>query len=195
LTVSLRPARWNWLVIALHWLAGGLILFLLAQGWTMARGGLSAAMTFDLYQLHKSFGFVVLALTAARLLGRAAVTAPAAAPKSAWEQRLAALVQASLYALTFAAILAGWLVVSPIPTRFFDLFVIPNIAGPDGALFAGATLAHWLSAYAIAGLVALHVAGAFKHHWINRDDLLTRMLPGWRAAARSVKSEDAPGAS
>jgi cytochrome b561 len=181
LTVSLRPARWNGLVIALHWLAGGLILFLLAQGWTMVHGGFDAATTFDLYQLHKSFGFVVLALTAARLLARAAFTAPAAAPKSAWEQRLAAFVQASLYALTLAAILAGWLVVStsplPIPTKFFNLFVIPNIAAPDGALFTRATLAHALMAYVIAALVALHVAGALKHHWIDRDDVLKRMLP------------------
>ena len=181
MTADARPARWNGLVIALHWLAGALILFLLAQGWTMAHGGLSAAMTFDLYQQHKSFGFVVLALTAVRLLARAAFTAPAAAPKSAWEQRLAALVQASLYALTLAAILAGWLVVStsplPIPTRFFNLFVIPNIAEPNSALFAAATVAHALLAYAIACLVALHVAGTIKHHWIDRDDVLTRMLP------------------
>jgi cytochrome b561 len=181
LTATLRPARWNALAIALHWLAGALILFLLAEGWTMAHAGFDAATTFDLYQLHKSFGFVVLALTAARLGGRAAFTAPAAAPSALWEQRLAAFVQASLYALTLAAVLAGWLLVStsplPIPTRFFNLFVIPNIAGPDGALFAHATLAHALLAYAIAGLVALHVAGALKHHWIDRDDAVTRMLP------------------
>ncbi len=181
MTASLRPARWNLLAIVLHWLAGALILFLLAEGWAMAHAGFNAATTFDLYQLHKSFGFVVLALTAARLGGRAAFTAPAAAPFALWEQRLAAFVQASLYVLTLAAILAGWLLVStsplPIPTRFFNLFVIPNIAGPNGALFARATLAHELLAYAIAGLVALHVAGALKHHWIDRDDALTRMLP------------------
>jgi cytochrome b561 len=181
LTVSLRPARWNALAIALHWLAGALILFILAEGWTMAHAGFNAATTFDLYQLHKSFGFVVLALTAARLGGRAAFTAPAAAPSALWEQRLAAFVQASLYVLTLAAILAGWLVVStsplPIPTKFFNLFVIPNIAVPDGALFAGATLAHALMAYAIAALVALHVAGALKHQWIDRDDVFARMLP------------------
>src|SRR5271165_1629954 len=134
----------------------------------MIHGGFDAATTFDLYQLHKSFGFVVLALTATRLGGRAAFTAPAAAPSALWEQRL-------------AAFFAGWLVVStsplPIPTKFFNLFVIPNIAGPDGALFARATLAHALMAYAIAALVALHIAGALKHHWIVRDDVLTRMLP------------------
>ena len=114
----------------------------------MVHGGLAAATTFDLYQQHKSLGFVVLALTAARLLSRALVTAPAAAPSALWEQRLAALVQTLLYLLTAAAILAGWLLVSasplPIPTRFFDLFVIPNIAPPDVALFAGAKLAHVL---------------------------------------------------
>ncbi len=184
MTVSLPPARWNGLTIALHWLAGALILFLLAEGWAMAHAGFDAATTFDLYQLHKSFGFVVLALTAVRLVARTAVTAPAAAPGSAWEQRLAALVQASLYALTLGAILAGWLVVSasplPIPTKFFDLFVIPNIARADNAVFAGARFAHALMAYAIAGLVALHVAGAVKHHWIDRDDVLARMLPARR---------------
>jgi cytochrome b561 len=181
LTVSLSPARWNGLTIALHWLAGALILFLLAGGWAMIHAGFDAATTFDLYQLHKSFGFVVLAVTAARLAARAAVKAPAAAPSALWEQRLAALVQASLYALTLGAILAGWLVVSasplPIPTRFFDLFVIPNIAAPNDALFANASLAHTLIAHAIAGLIALHVAGAIKHHWIDRDDVLARMLP------------------
>ena len=167
----------------LHWLAGALILFLLAEGWAMIYAGFDAATTFNLYQLHKSIGFVVLALTAARLAARAAFTAPAAAPGSAWEQRLAAFVQACLYALAIGAIAAGWLLVSasplPIPTRFFDLFVIPNIAGPDNALFAGASLAHGFMAYAIAALVAVHAAGAVKHHWIDRDDVLARMLP-WR---------------
>jgi cytochrome b561 len=147
------------------------------------RDGFGAATVFNLYQWHKSLGFVILALTAARLIAHMSVTAPAAAPFSPWEQRLAALVQASLYALTIPAIVAGWLVVSasplPIPTRFFDLFVIPNIAKPDSAMFAGARLAHALCAYAIACLVALHIAGALKHHLADRDDVLARMLPRW----------------
>jgi cytochrome b561 len=178
---AVRPARWNGVLIALHWLAALLILELIGHGWIMVHGGFGAATVFNLYQWHKSLGFVVLALTAARLIARMSVTAPAAAPAPLQEQRLAALVQGSLYGLTIAAIVAGWLVVStsplPIPTRFFDLFVIPDIAKPDGALFAGASLAHVFSAYAIACLVALHIAGALKHHLADRDDVLTRMLP------------------
>jgi cytochrome b561 len=64
-----------------------------------------------------------------------------------------------------------------VPTRFFDLFVIPNIAPADPALFAEAALAHKLAAWAIAFLVALHVAGALKHQWIDKDDTLLRILP------------------
>ena len=145
---------------------------------------MSAATAFDLYQSHKSLGFVALALTAARLAVRLRSTAPRAAsrprdgnggsPRSSRRRSTR---------LTLVAIFAGWLVVStsplPIPTRFFDLFVIPDIARPDAALFAAATFAHAVAAWAIAGLVALHVAGALKHHWLDRDDVLTRMLPRW----------------
>ena len=65
-----RPARWSGLIISLHWAGAALILALIALGWAMVYGGLDAASTFDLFQLHKSLGFVALALTAARLAAR-----------------------------------------------------------------------------------------------------------------------------
>jgi cytochrome b561 len=176
-----RPERWDTLLIALHWLAAATIVALIALGWLMVYGGLTAAATFDAYQLHKSLGFAVLALTAARLIARLIVAAPPAPAAPRWERALAAFTQGALYVLTLGAILAGWILVSasplPIPTRFFNLFVIPNIARPGPSLFAAAKLAHKLSACAIAGLVALHTAGALKHHVLDRDDVLTRMLP------------------
>ena len=149
----------------------------------MIHGGLDSAATFDLYQWHKSFGFVALALTAARLAARFAGRAPPPPASPQWERWLAAFAQGALYLLTLGAIVSGWLVVSasplPVPTRFFDLFVIPNIAPADPSLFAAAALAHELAAWAIACLVALHVAGALKHRLVNRDDVLRRMSPDW----------------
>ncbi len=169
-------------MIALHWLGAALILELLAHGWLMLHGEFSAARTFDLFQSHKSLGFVALAVTVARLATRALTTAPTAFPGPIWEKGLAAFVQAALYLLTVAVILSGWLAVSasplPVPTLFFGWFVVPAIAGPNAALFEGAVLTHWVCALAIAGLVGLHVAGAAKHHLLNRDETLARMLPG-----------------
>jgi cytochrome b561 len=166
-------------------MAGAIILALLAIGWIMVHGDLDAGATFDLYQWHKSLGFVALALTAPRLIGRLVNSSPPSPVSAPWERRLAAFTQGALYALTICVIFSGWLVVStsplPVPTRFFDLFVVPNIAGPDPSLFAGAVLAHKLAARGIAFLIALHVAGALKHHFLDNDDVLKRMLPRWRS--------------
>jgi cytochrome b561 len=183
LNAESRPARWSGLIISLHWAAAAIILALLALGWVMVYGGLDAAATFDLYQWHKSFGFAALAFTAARLPARLVGSSPPPPVSPRWERRLAAFTQMALYALTIVVIVTGWLVVSasplPVPTRFFNLFVIPNIAEPDPSLFAAAALTHKLAAWSIAVLVALHAAGALKHHFINRDNVLSRMLPRW----------------
>ena len=176
-----RPGRWGALAIALHWLIALLIAALIVIGWRMVHGGLSAAETFDAYQLHKSLGFLALALTVARLAARMSFASPPEPEAPRWERRLASFTQGALIVLTIGAGLSGWLVVSasplPIPTRFFNLFVIPNIARPDAALFCLAALAHEVAAWTIAGLVALHAAGALKHHFVDRDDVLKRMLP------------------
>jgi cytochrome b561 len=178
-----RPTRWSGLIISLHWIGAAIVLALLAIGWPMVYGGLDSASTFDLYQQHKSLGFVALALTALRLAARVGASSPPTSISARWERVLAASTQGALYVLTIGAIASGWLVVStsplPIPTRFFDLFVIPNIAGPDPSLFARAERAHKLATWGIAFLVALHFAGALKHHFIDRDDVLRRMLPKW----------------
>ena len=187
-----RPKRWSGATIALHWTAAAIILALIALGWAMRYGGIDAARTFDLYQQHKSLGFIALVLTAARLFARAVAATPPRPFAARWERGLVAVVQGLTYLLTISAIASGWLVVSasplPIPTRFFSLFTIPNVAAPDAALFAGASRAHQIAAWSIAGLVALHIAGALKHHFVDRDDTLARMLP-----RRSASFDPPPG--
>jgi cytochrome b561 len=187
LSAKARPPRWNGWIISLHWAAGAIILALIALGWIMVYGGLDSAATFDLYQEHKSLGFAALALTALRLAARLVSSSPPPPVSPRWERRLAASTQGLLYVLTICAILSGWLVVStsplPVPTRFFNLFVIPDIARPNPRLFAAVAFAHRFSAWGIALLVALHVAGGLKHHFVNADDVLSRMLPRRRRAA------------
>jgi len=193
LSARARPARWSAPVIVLHWSAGLITLALVALGLAMVHVPFGAATKFDLYQLHKSLGFVALVLSAAHSVARLAAAAPIDRATACWERILATAVQALLYALSFAAILAGWLLVStsplPIPTRVFNLFAIPDIAPPNAMLFQAATLAHKGSAWAIAGLVALHAAGAAKHHFVNRDDVLARMLPRPPTVARRAKAQ------
>ena len=176
------PRRWGVSTIALHWLSAVLVIVLLALGWFMVHGDIEASTKFDLYQLHKSLGFLSLALLLLRFGARLAERAPPAPPgMGEWERRLAGLAHAALYALLLIAALSGWLRVSsaiiPIPTRFFDLFVIPNLVGVDGALSDDMALLHYVVSRLLIGLLVLHVAAAVKHHLIDRDDVLVRMLP------------------
>lgn len=176
-----RP-RWSVATIALHWLSAILILALLGLGWYMVHGDLPASTKFDLYQLHKSLGFLSLALLLVRLAARFSRPAPPPPPAmSLAERRLAAAAHIAFYVLLLLAAATGWLVVStaiiPIPTRFFDLFVIPNLAGPDTGWFNAASAGHYIVSRLLIGLLILHIAAALKHHLRDRDEVLTRMLP------------------
>ena len=181
MTDSARPARWSAPTALLHWLGAATVIGLLGLGFAMTRFFGSAAR-FDLYQLHKSFGVVALALFVLRLAARAASRPPAPLDGRAWERRAASATHIGLYALMALAILAGWIAASssplPIPTLVFGLFTWPDIAPRGEALFAAASAAHAWLAYGLAALVALHAGAALKHWLWDRDGVMGRMRVG-----------------
>ncbi len=71
---------------------------------------------------------------------------------------------------------------SPFPSELFLVAPIPHLPG-SGVLSteAWAELHEYL-AFAIIGLLALHVAGALKHRYVDHDGVLSRMLPGKRGS-------------
>ena len=138
------PQRWSTATIALHWLSAVLVILLLGLGWFMVHADIGAAAKFDLYQLHKSLGFLSLAFLLARLAARVGAAAPPGPfTTPLWERRLAGAAHAAFYLMLLAATLSGWLVVSAAIIRsrhcLFDLVVIPNLTGADAALEATAT--------------------------------------------------------
>ncbi len=184
--------RWSGTAKALHWTGAALILGLMGLGWAMVHADMNAALRFDLYQLHKSFGFLALALALVwlRLMHLTFREAPPP-PPSQTERRLVQAGRAGLWGLMILAPLSGWATASAspleIPTLFFGLFKAPDVVEPGEAAFALASSAHvWLTAL-FAALVCLHVAAALKHHFIDRDDVLTGMLPKWRKRAERPK--------
>lgn len=164
--------------IALHWLLALAILGSLAVGTYMT--GLSMSPTrLKLYNWHKWAGVLILAFSAARLLWRLWHRPPPAAPGPAWQQRLAGATHAALYGLFFAVPLAGWAYSSAagFPVVLFGLWPLPDFVAPDRALAEALKPLHKLLAWALAALVALHVAAALKHQFVDRDHLLRRMMP------------------
>jgi cytochrome b561 len=158
--------RWPPGVRRMHALMAVGVAATFGMGVLMTRGGLDAGWRFDLYQLHKSFGILMLALlvvrAAFRLLSR---KPPPIVPR--WRAATAAGVHAALYACLLALPLVGWAMAStsplPIPTIVFGLVTLPAILSPDPALHETLKLAHRLIGWALATLLTAHVVGALTH--------------------------------
>ncbi|QKC99322.1 cytochrome b [Mesorhizobium sp. NZP2298] len=179
--ITNTPTRYGWAMILLHWLIGIIFIGQFALGFMMVRIA-SQRTAFELIQLHKSLGFLLLGLIILRIAWRLGNAAPAL-PRSVGtlERRTAPLAHFALYAFQLALPLSGWALVSvstlEIPSLPFNLFVMPNLplAESDAAESFWAA-AHWYLAYAGIALVALHIAAALRHHFQLRDTVLTRMI-------------------
>jgi len=173
--------RYHSVSVALHWLLALLILGSLAVGLYMT--GLPLSPTrLKLYNWHKWAGVAILVLSAVRLLWRLTHRPPADAPMPAWQNRAAHAAHAALYGLFFAVPLAGWAYSSSagFPVVLFGVLPLPDFVAPDRALSETLKPLHQWLAYALAALIALHVLAALKHHFIDRDGLLLRMMPARR---------------
>ncbi|RMD88017.1 MAG: cytochrome b [Alphaproteobacteria bacterium] len=181
--------RWGAISIVLHWLIAILVIGQWALGYAMDEFVKDLELKFNLFQLHKSFGFLIFVLVLGRLVWRLAQPVPVLpATMTPLERRLSALSHGGFYVILLAMPVAGWLAAATskivVPTRIFDLFTLPNPFGPNPALHEFAEEAHATLAWILLALLLLHVAAALKHHFRDRDDVLRRMLPLWPRTAR-----------
>lgn len=171
--------RYSRTAIALHWVVAALILFNLAYGLYTVSLPLSP-QKLKLFSYHKWIGVTVFVLAAARLLWRLGHRPPPLPPgMRPWEARAASATHVLLYALFFAAPLTGWLFSSAagFQTVYLGVLPIPDLIAKNKEVAETFRMMHHWINYAMAAVIALHAAAAFKHHWIDRDDVLARMLP------------------
>lgn len=172
--------RYGGLSIALHWLM--LVLIVAVYACIELKGNFpKGSETRELLkQWHFMLGLGVFALVWLRLAGRLVTPTPPIVPAiPAWQAIFAKLMHLGLYGLMIGAPLAGWLILSaagkPIP--FFGL-ELPALIGKNPELAGQIKELHeWVG---VAGywLIGIHAVAALFHHYISRDNTLTRMLPG-----------------
>ena len=182
MTILSTEARWGFIAKLFHWTMAVGLLGLCAFGYWMSDLPRGPAM-FKAYALHKSFGLTLLALALARLAWRLFDRRPLDLAAPGW-QKLAALgTHFALYGLMLAVPLAGWAYnsASHFPLQWFGLVNLPALVPASPVLKEFFHEAHELGAAALLTLVALHVAAAWKHHLVDKDNTLRRMLPGGSA--------------
>ena len=193
--------RYSSVAIVLHWAIAAAILFQLAGGiWMVDFAGENSTLRFSMYQIHKTVGLLILALSLARLCWRLGHHAPA--PQSNWtslERAASHAVHVAFYVVMIAAPLSGWAMASASPTNIPTFFFLqqwlpfahlPGFAALDPADRGSAEdllkQLHALLGYVMIGLLLLHVGAALKHQFIDRDRILDRMRFGRRSAAPTV---------
>ncbi|HEV8500990.1 MAG TPA: cytochrome b [Casimicrobiaceae bacterium] len=169
----------------LHWLVAALVLAQFVLGWAAVTWHLSPTKL-DLFVWHKSIGMLILALMLLRVGVRVRFGAPPLPHGTPpWERRAAAASHGLLYALVVAMPLSGWVVNSAanIPLRLFWWLPLPPIVAPSKGVETIAAGVHLGFFVALALVIIVHVAAAFRHHFVLRDDVLVRMLPWHRQRA------------
>jgi cytochrome b561 len=129
---------------------------------------------------HKWVGITVLGLAALRLLWRLGHRPPAMlAQMQAWEKKVATVTHGLLYLLMFAVPLGGWLFSSAkgYPVVYLGLVQLPDLIGKTSKDVAEQIQqVHELGGWTVIILAGLHMLAGLKHHFLNKDDVLKRML-------------------
>jgi len=174
---------WGSLSKALHWI----IVLLIINQWVIAERAADlpkGPALFAALWWHKSLGITILMLAVLRLVWRWMNPVPdLTAETKPWERVLAKVSHLLLYALIFAMPLTGWMMSSAhsYSVSWFGLLTLPNLVAPDPGLSEQLEDLHGLLFNVLVAVAVLHVAGALKHHFIDRNDVLRRMLPFGRA--------------
>jgi cytochrome b561 len=175
-----QTASYGRTAVLLHWVIAMLIAIGFAVGLSMVDLPMSPQKA-KVFAYHKWIGMTVLALALARLGWRATHAGPPELPMPVWQRNAARATHVLLYGLMLAIPLVGWMYTSAtgFPVVYLKLVQLPDLVSKDKELAALLKIIHKLLAWSLAVAVALHVAAALKHHFVDRDTTLKRML-AWR---------------
>ncbi|MGC8121726.1 cytochrome b [Marinobacter sp. VGCF2001] len=170
---------YGWVAIVLHWAVAVTVVGLFALGFWMV--GLSY---YDPWyrqgpDIHRSVGILLFIVMVVRLVWRMLNPAPRPLPNhKRWEIVAAHVAHGLLYVLIFVAMISGYLISTADGSAIhvFDWFSVPSVTGQVKGLEDTAGAVHYWLTWAIVVLAGVHALGALKHHVIDRDSTLRRML-------------------
>jgi cytochrome b561 len=174
------PAGYTRTAVALHWLIALLIVCGFALGWVMTDIPGFTPTKLKYFSWHKWIGVTAFVLAIVRVLWRATHMPPPLPAGMPALQRIGAhVVHILLYLLMLAIPVTGYLYssASNIPVVYLGIVPLPRLIDPDPLLKETLKTLHISLNYVLLTLVGLHVFAVVKHQLMDRDGLLSRMLP------------------
>jgi cytochrome b561 len=174
-----NAARYGAVAQLFHWTIVALIVtqFILAnKGHNLPVGPSKIATLAQ----HKSVGITILGLAILRLLWRWLNPVPDTPPSTpGWQRRAARVSHFMLYSLLLTIPVVGWLMSSArnFPVSWFGIFTLPDFIEPNRNAYEFLHGLHETLAAILFVIALVHIAAALKHHFIDRNNILRRMLP------------------
>jgi cytochrome b561 len=172
--------RWGSLAQLFHWVIVALVITQFVLGTLSASLPAASLKKLTWITPHKSIGITILVLAVLRLGWRWMNPTPLLPDTlKSYERVLAHFTHYALYVLLFVMPLTGWIMSSArsFPVSWFGIVQLPDLVGRDPALYEALHTTHAILAWTLAAIAVLHVAAAFKHHFVLKDDVLKRMIP------------------
>lgn len=182
-------ARYTTTAIVLHWIIAAAVIGQIGLGWWMQEiPKMPVGPRVNAFNLHKSIGLTILIAMVVRLAWRASHPPPPLPRMPPWQARAARINHWVLYACLFLQPLTGYLgsALSGYPVLYFG-FVLPSWAPKSVFLKDLLSVVHLVDSCILAAAIAIHVAAALKHQFVDRNGLLRRMWP-WGAVAGTLAS-------
>ncbi|WP_323751305.1 cytochrome b [Marinobacter sp.] len=171
--------RYGWLSIFMHWLVAAAVIGLFGLGFWMVDLSYYDQWYRRGPDIHRSVGILLFGVTLFRLLWRLATPSPKSLPNhKRWEVASAHMAHGLLYLLIFVAMISGYLISTADGSAIdvFGWFQVPSITGRIKGMEDTAGVVHYWSTWALVVLAGVHALGALKHHFIDKDATLRRML-------------------
>lgn len=169
--------QYNKLSKLFHWLSALFILGLFALGLWMVDLSYYSQWYKPAPHWHKSIGLCLFALTLLRLIWKTITVSPQIEGQK-WEKSAAKSVHSLLYFVLFTVFISGYLI-STADGRSIDIFNWFSVPGFGSFIENQEDIAgevHFYAALFLISLTALHLLAALKHHFINKDNTLRKML-------------------
>lgn len=171
--------RYGIISISLHWIFAIAVYAMFGLGLWMVTLSYYDGWYHQAPELHKSIGVLLMMGLVIRVIWRH-ISPPPAAPKthSKFTRISAVAAHITLYALLFALLISGYLISTAEgkPISFFGIFDVPATLADAGSQADIAGVIHLWLAWSVVILSVLHGLAALKHHFIDKDDTLKRML-------------------
>ncbi|WP_315917548.1 cytochrome b [Vibrio fluvialis] len=175
--MSTEVTHYNRTSQLIHWLSAVVVVGMFAAGIWMVDLSYYSQWYQTAPHWHKSVGILLIALTIFRIVWKVVTLSPKVEGAS-WEKVSAKLAHGFIY-LDFIILFVSGYLISTEDGRGIDVFNWFTVPGA-GALFEGqadlAGLIHEYAAWALIAMAALHAAAALKHHFINQDNTLRKMI-------------------